>query len=205
MSAYAEFLVQKAITAPRCGLETVPALTPALYPFQADIVSWALKRGRAAIFADCGTMNHESRHTKVCRVRHGVFSLAMPVDQGARSLLLESLSRKIETSRFPLVLRNVRRGVLPSIWRTGQFRTAILLTLMLLRVACGNARTGHLRQGRPQASTSLSRGSRSQACSSQARGRPSHQRRQAKQSSVESRSIPNAGASRALACGGNAR
>ena len=40
MSAYAEFLVQKAITAPRCGLETVPALTPALYPFQADIVSW---------------------------------------------------------------------------------------------------------------------------------------------------------------------
>ncbi len=30
-------------------------LNKALFPFQGDIVRWALKRGRAAIFADCGT------------------------------------------------------------------------------------------------------------------------------------------------------
>lgn len=51
---YSDFLARKAIEAPRCGLETVPTLTAALYPFQADIVSWALRRGRAAVFADCG-------------------------------------------------------------------------------------------------------------------------------------------------------
>lgn len=29
-------------------------LSPMLFPFQSDIVKWALRRGRAAIFADCG-------------------------------------------------------------------------------------------------------------------------------------------------------
>lgn len=36
------------------GLAMVPELNPMLFDFQHDIVSWALKRGRAAIFADCG-------------------------------------------------------------------------------------------------------------------------------------------------------
>lgn len=51
---YAEFLQAKAITAPATGLQEVPALNPALFQFQRDITAWALKRGRAAIFADCG-------------------------------------------------------------------------------------------------------------------------------------------------------
>lgn len=54
MNAYADFLARKALTAPVCGLTDVPQLHPALFPFQRDIVSWALRRGRAAIFADCG-------------------------------------------------------------------------------------------------------------------------------------------------------
>lgn len=51
---YAAFLAAKAITDPATGLPDVPALNPALFPFQSDIVHWALKRGRAAIWADCG-------------------------------------------------------------------------------------------------------------------------------------------------------
>lgn len=51
---YVEFLAGKAITDPLTGLDDVPLLNEALFPFQHDIVAWALKRGRAAIWADCG-------------------------------------------------------------------------------------------------------------------------------------------------------
>ena len=51
---YVEFLERKALVAPHCGLTSIPDLSPHLFPFQRDIVSWALRRGRAAIFADTG-------------------------------------------------------------------------------------------------------------------------------------------------------
>jgi DNA modification methylase len=51
---YAEFLNGKAITETPTGLDVVPELNPMLFDFQRDIVRWALRRGRAAIFADCG-------------------------------------------------------------------------------------------------------------------------------------------------------
>lgn len=54
MNRYDEFLAQKAVVETPTGLDTVPDLNPELFPFQRDIVSWALRRGRAAIFADCG-------------------------------------------------------------------------------------------------------------------------------------------------------
>ena len=48
------FLKGKASVDPSTGLSTVPPLNKMLYPHQADMVSWALRRGRAALFADCG-------------------------------------------------------------------------------------------------------------------------------------------------------
>lgn len=51
---YDQFLEQKTLTVPQCGLDELPELNPQLFGFQKDIVGWALKRGRAAIFADCG-------------------------------------------------------------------------------------------------------------------------------------------------------
>ncbi|HXU06434.1 MAG TPA: DNA methyltransferase [Polyangia bacterium] len=53
-ASYSEFIESKARVIPACGLDTVPTLNPALFPFQHDIVTWALRRGRAAIFAECG-------------------------------------------------------------------------------------------------------------------------------------------------------
>lgn len=51
--SYAEFLDSKRQTAEPCGFE--PTLTnPMLYGFQSDIVKWACRKGKAAIFADCG-------------------------------------------------------------------------------------------------------------------------------------------------------
>jgi hypothetical protein len=51
---YSKFIEQKSIEVAPAGLEKHGPLNPALFPFQADIVNWALRRGRAAIFADCG-------------------------------------------------------------------------------------------------------------------------------------------------------
>lgn len=51
---YSEFLENKQIKNIDTGLKKVPFLNENLFDFQRDIVSWALRRGRAAIFADCG-------------------------------------------------------------------------------------------------------------------------------------------------------
>lgn len=51
---YQDFLRDKALYAPPCGLDSIPTISSALFPFQRDIVGWALRRGRAAIFADTG-------------------------------------------------------------------------------------------------------------------------------------------------------
>jgi hypothetical protein len=53
-TAYEAFLARKAITDPATGIETVPPLPEAMFPFQKDITSWALRRGRAALFAGTG-------------------------------------------------------------------------------------------------------------------------------------------------------
>ncbi len=54
MGAYEDFLKSKARVDTATGLDHVPALNPMLYAHQADMVRWALRRGRAALFADCG-------------------------------------------------------------------------------------------------------------------------------------------------------
>lgn len=50
---YADFIKGKAIVTLPTGLEPAEP-SEMLFPFQRDIVKWALRRGRAAIFADCG-------------------------------------------------------------------------------------------------------------------------------------------------------
>src|SRR5438046_1143012 len=53
MSAYADFLQRKAQLAGLHGF--APTFQPSwLYDFQANLVEWATRKGRAAIFADCG-------------------------------------------------------------------------------------------------------------------------------------------------------
>ncbi len=54
MSDYAAFLNEKALVAVPTGLDVVPTLNSGLIDFQHDITAWALKRGRAAVFAGCG-------------------------------------------------------------------------------------------------------------------------------------------------------
>lgn len=50
---YSDFIALKAKSDTRCGFE--PVFMPSqLYPFQTSLVDWAMRKGRAAILADCG-------------------------------------------------------------------------------------------------------------------------------------------------------
>lgn len=52
---YSDFLNQKRIIAPTIGRDVQPGnVHPALFPFQRDLVVWAVRKGRAALFADTG-------------------------------------------------------------------------------------------------------------------------------------------------------
>ncbi len=52
--SYQAFLDRKARAFDGVGLADVPALPSRLYSWQSHVVQWALQKGRAAIFADCG-------------------------------------------------------------------------------------------------------------------------------------------------------
>ena len=52
---YADFLKTKIVADKTSGFDMAAAeLNPLLFPFQRDVVQWALRRGRAAIWAECG-------------------------------------------------------------------------------------------------------------------------------------------------------
>ena len=52
--SYESFVASKLALTPATGLRKIPSLSESLFPFQQDLVAWALRRGRAAIFADTG-------------------------------------------------------------------------------------------------------------------------------------------------------
>ncbi|HVM93901.1 MAG TPA: DEAD/DEAH box helicase [Terriglobales bacterium] len=54
MENYQDFIERKRMSDPASGLIEVPSLNDALKPHQRDIVTWALRRGRAAVFAGTG-------------------------------------------------------------------------------------------------------------------------------------------------------
>ena len=53
MNEYETFLESKAQTGSTDGFDPL-WLPDFLFPFQRELTSWAIKKGRAAIFADCG-------------------------------------------------------------------------------------------------------------------------------------------------------
>jgi DNA modification methylase len=52
---YRDFLATKQYVAPMAGVDVdIDDVNPVLYPFQRQLVQWALRKGRCALFADCG-------------------------------------------------------------------------------------------------------------------------------------------------------
>lgn len=66
---YQRFLQKKMDRAKPVGFEKKPEdINPMLFPWQRDIDSWALKRGRAALFEDCG-LGKTAQQLEWCRSR----------------------------------------------------------------------------------------------------------------------------------------
>ena len=65
---YNEFLQQKAQVVPCCGFTFEKAeMNKALFDWQKDIVCWALKKGKAALFEDCG-LGKTVQQLEWCRI-----------------------------------------------------------------------------------------------------------------------------------------
>ena len=80
--AYDQFLASKLKSDPRTGLDDLPDLPEQLFPFQRDIVRWALRRGRAAIFAQTGlgkSFMELAWGQAVCRATGGRVLLLTPL------------------------------------------------------------------------------------------------------------------------------
>ena len=56
MKDYEKFLADKALFDEPTGIKNPSDISTKLFDFQKDMVRWALRRGRAAIFADYGAI-----------------------------------------------------------------------------------------------------------------------------------------------------
>lgn len=52
--SYSDFIVRKLASSPATGLRDIAPFPASMFPHQRDLASWALRRGRAAVFADTG-------------------------------------------------------------------------------------------------------------------------------------------------------
>lgn len=84
---YKDFLAQKRIASKPCGFEP-ENLNSALFDFQRDIVTWACRKGRSAIFADCGmgkTIMQLSWAEQIIRHRGGSVLIVAPLAVSAQT------------------------------------------------------------------------------------------------------------------------
>lgn len=87
MSAYTDFLAAKAVVDPMTGLTDLPDLPACMFPHQRDIVAWALRRGRAALFAGTGlgkSLMELAWAQAVCNATDGMVLLLAPLAVAAQ-------------------------------------------------------------------------------------------------------------------------
>jgi len=84
--SYREFVSTKLVHTPPTGLADVPLLHESLFPFQRDLTGWALRRGRAALFADTGLGKTRMQLEWAARIRHlGDVLILAPLAVGAQT------------------------------------------------------------------------------------------------------------------------
>ena len=87
MNAYADFLARKLIVDPMTGLTDIQNLPECLFPHQRDIVTWALRRGRAALFAGTGlgkSLMELAWAQAICESTGGMIILMAPLAVSAQ-------------------------------------------------------------------------------------------------------------------------
>ena len=99
MNDYNEFLQKKILVAPNTGFDLSPnELNPQLFDWQRQIVSWALAKGRCALFEDCGLGKTAQQLEWARRVAHhtGKPTLILTPLAVARQTAREAIKFKID-------------------------------------------------------------------------------------------------------------
>lgn len=115
---YQDFLSSKRILADACGFEVPDSeINPMLFPFQRDICRWALRRGKAAIFAHTGLgkgpiqmewCRHVAEHERHSP-RGGTVLILAPL------AVSQQFVREAEKFHVPLALCKTHKDVRPGI------------------------------------------------------------------------------------------
>lgn len=194
------------------GFET-DNLPPQLFDFQRYLVQWALKRGRAAIFADCGldmadhgglkyahATNQAKGHSSMCVVRRVRDSLPIAVPTRSAGLLLSRLPVAGSQTREHGLLHSLRRGGVPQVRRAGptQEGAPVLFEAVPHAVQGDQPQGERLPEARPRSRSPHRGGVRARQAAPAGRGRTPHRREQAQQRAGESGGVPVAVSARAL-------
>lgn len=103
--AYADFVATKLTRTPSTGLTEIPKLHPSLFPHQRDLIAWALRRGRCALFADTGLGKSAMQLEWARRVAEhtgGRILILAPLAVGAQTVR--------EAERIGILAKQVRYG-----------------------------------------------------------------------------------------------
>jgi Helicase conserved C-terminal domain len=130
---YEEFIRSKSQWNNRCGVD--PGELPGwLYDFQAYLVEWALRQGRAAIFADCGmgkTAMQLAWAQRIIEVTNKPVLIVTPIAVGAQTIQ--------EAERFGITAKRSRDGSCSGdkcIWVTNYEQLHKLDPSMFAAVVC---------------------------------------------------------------------
>jgi len=97
---YDTFLKSKVIKSTATGIDiSTVTINPILYDFQGDITRWALSRGRAAIFEDCG-MGKTFQQLEWGRIIGGTCLIVAPLSVNEQTIR--------EGAKLDIAVRNVR-------------------------------------------------------------------------------------------------
>lgn len=109
--SYDTFLASKAYGPVQSGIEAQD-MHPSLYPFQQAVTRWAVRRGRAAIFADCG-LGKTRMQVEWARQMGGpaliVAPLAVAEQTIAEAASLEYMVARAEDGIAPIAIVNYER------------------------------------------------------------------------------------------------
>lgn len=108
---YEKFLASKRMEQPPSGFEP-KGIPDALYPFQKDIVEWACRKGKAAVFADCGmgkTIMQIAWAQQVCNKTGGNVLIVAPLAVSAQT------RREGETFGIPVNICRTQDDMEPGI------------------------------------------------------------------------------------------
>lgn len=113
---YRDFIKSKVRRPKAMGFEIKQSLNPLLKPFQSDVVSWSIKRGRAALFEECGfgkSFQELEWARLVCEHTGGSVILLCPL--GVRDQFIRESKKFGISDRVPVRLANDQSEVGPGI------------------------------------------------------------------------------------------